>query len=227
MNKKIYVNFKLLLIIVLLLLSIILVSAQDSIQFNPGDLVNITGVRCLQANDSICLDTTICYITIINDSNDFLYTNETMNILDNGFRCFSAGNAPNYTTTWSASVDCDNGGVEEFIIEIGETVTDWETAFIVGMIGLISIYALAGFYIFNKEYWLIKSFLYFAAFGMLIVLINSARILAIGSDSITIVTVGYIIGIISLSVMFLYLFVFFFIGIIKSLKEKKGVRWKF
>jgi len=200
---------------------------QDSIQFNPGDLINITGIRCIEKNNTICNEDVVCNITIINDTQDFLYTNATMDVLNNGFRCFSAGYSPNYTTTWSAVVDCDNGGIEEFVIDIGETKTDWETAFILGMVGLISLYALAGFYIFDKEYWLIKSFLYFAAFGMLLVLINSAKILAVGSDSDKIMTVGLTIAIVSLSIMFLYLFVFFFIEIIKSFKEKKGVRWRF
>ncbi len=204
-----------------------LFSAQDSIQFNPGELVNITGVRCLNINDSLCADSINCNITIINDSSSFLFTNEIMDILVNSFRGFDAGNAPNYTTEWSSVVDCSNGGIEEFVIEIGETKTDWETGFIIGLVGLIAIYALAGFFIFDKEYWLLKSFLFFAAFGMLIILINSAKIFAIGTNSNTIMDMGLLISIISLSVMFLYLFVFFFIEIIKSLKEKKGVRWNY
>jgi len=220
-------NRRTLIIFIFFFISLNIISAQNTIQFYPGSLVNITGVRCLEENNSLCPDSTNCYITIINDTENFLYTNQTMSVLANGFRGFNAGNAPNYTAKWSAVVDCDNGGIEEFIIEIGETKTDWETAFIIGMIGLISIYALAGFYIFNKEYWLIKSFMYFSAFGMLIILINSAKILAVGSDSDKIITVGYTIAIVSLSIMFLYLFGFFFIEIIKSLKEKRAIRWKF
>ena len=219
-------NEKILFIFIFAFLFLNLVYAQNSIQFYPGSLVNITGVRCLEKNNSVCSNSINCFITIINDTEDFLYINQTMNVLPNGFRSFNVGYAPNYTTEWSAVVDCDNGGIEEFIIEIGETKTDWETAFIAGMVGLISIYALAGSYIFNKEYWLIKSFMYFSAFGMLLVLINSAKILAVGSDSNKIITIGYTIAIVSLLIMFLYLFVFFFIEIIKSLKEKKGVRWK-
>lgn len=215
--------------LIVILISIVtpLILAQDSIKFNPGDLVNITGVRCLQRNDTICGADISCNITIINDTQDFLYSNASMDILNSGFRSFNAGYSPNYTTTWSAVTDCDNGGIEEFIIDIGETKTDWETAFIIGMVGLITLFAFCGYYIFDKEYWLIKSFLYFASFGMLLVLINSAKIIAVGSDSDKILTVGFTIAIVSLSIMFLYLFVFFFIEIIKSFREKKGVRWKF
>ncbi len=97
----------------------------------------------------------------------------------------------------------------------------------IGLIGLIVLYVFTGYYIFDKEYWLIKSLFYFFAFGLLLVLINSAKIFAVGSDSDKIITVGYTITIVSLSVMFLYLFVFFFIEMIKSMKEKKGVRWRF
>ncbi len=221
-NKKVFF-----LIVILISIVTPLVLAQDSIKFNPGDLVNITGVRCLQINNTICDADISCNITIINDTQDFLYSNASMVILNNGFRNFDAGYAPNYTTTWSSVVDCQNGGIEEFIIDIGETKTDWETAFIIGMVGLISLFALCGYYIFDKEYWLIKSFLYFSSFGMLLVLINSAKIIAVGSASDKILTVGFTIAIVSLSIMFLYLFVFFFIEIVKSFKEKKGVRWRF
>jgi len=224
-DRKKYILF--IFIFLLLPMGSGLLLAQDSIQFNPGTLVNITGVRCLNVNDSLCADSINCNITIINDSSSFLYTNEVMTILANSFRGFNAGNAPNYTTEWSAVVDCSNGGVEEFVIEIGETATDWETGFIVGMVGLIFIYACAGFFIFDKEHWLIKSFLFFASFGMSIVLINSAKIFAIGTKSNTIMDMGLLIAIVGLLVMFLYLFTFFFIEIIKSLKEKRGIRWNY
>jgi len=223
-DKKVFLSAS---FIIILSLCIGLLSAQNSISFNPGELINITGVKCLEKNDTSCSNYINCYITIINDTEDFLYINQTMDILADAFRGFNAGYAPNYTTEWSAVVSCDNGGIEEFIIEIGEGETDWENGFIMGLVGLIAIYAMAGFFIFDKEYWLLKSFLYFAALGMLIVLINSAKIIAIGDNSNKILNVGILIAITSLLVMFLYLFVFFFIEIIKSLKEKRGIRWKF
>lgn len=225
MNDK--KNYLLLFIFVSLSLCTGIISAQNTMQFNPGDLVNITGVKCLDQNESSCANAVLCNITIINDTQDFLVLDKQMDFLPDAFRSYSAGYAPNYTTEWSAVVVCINGGIEEFVILIGETATDWETAFILGMVGLIVLYAMAGFFVFDKEYWMIKSFLYFAAFGMLIVLINSARILAVGSESNTIILVGFTIAIVSLLVMFLYLFVFFFIGILKSLKDRRGVRWNF
>lgn len=219
-------NDKPFIFIILALFCLTFISA-NSMEVNPGDLVNITEVRCLNANNSLCADSVNCSITIINDTEDFLYTNQTMTILANAFRGLDAGYAPNYTAKWSAVVDCANGGIEEFIIAIGETATDWETAFMIGLIGLIVLFVFAGYSIFDKEYWLIKSLFYFLAFGMLLVLINCAKIFAVGSDSDKIITVGYTIAIVSLSVMFLYLFVFFFIEMVKALKEKKGVRWRF
>jgi len=223
-DKKKYTK---LFLLALVILSIGFISAQDSIQFNPGALVNITGVKCLEQNDTSCSDEVNCSITIINDTEHFLHVNQSMIVLTDAFRGFNAGYAPNYTAEWSAVTSCENGGITEFVISIGETKTDWETGFIIGMVGLIAIYALSGFYIFGKEYWMLKSFLFFAAFGMLIVLINSAKIFAIGTNSNTIMDMGLLVAITSLSVMFLYLFVFFFIGIIKSLKDKRGVRWNY
>ena len=223
-DKKIYAG---LFIFMFTIISLGFVCAQNTIQFNPGDLVNITGIKCLQQNGTLCPDTILCNITVINDTQDFSVLNQQMINIANAFRNYNIGYAPNYTATWSAVVTCSNGGLEEFVIEIGETATNWETAFILGMVGLIFLYAFIGFYIFEKEYWLIKSFLYFASLGMLIILINSAKILAIGSDSDKIITVGFTIAIVVLLVMFLYLFIFFLIEILKSLKEKRGVRWKF
>ncbi len=219
MNKKYLILF-----ILILFLNF---TSASSMQFDPGSLINITEVRCLEGINSLCSDTINCTITIINDSEDFLYVNQTMLILVNSFRGFNAGYAPNYTTQWSGAVDCENGGVREFVIEIGETKTDWETAFMIGLIGLIVLYSFTGFYIFDKDYWLMKSLFYFLSLGMLLILINSAKILAIGSKSDKIITSGYTITIICLSVMFLYLFVFLFIEIINALKEKNGVRWRF
>lgn len=213
--------------IVFFLIIVSTILAQDSIQFNPGELINITGIKCLEQNESSCSDSIACNITVINDTQDFLVLSQEMYILPDAFRGYNVGYAPNYTTEWSAVTNCDNGGITEFVIFIGETATDWETGFIIGMIGLIAIYALAGFFIFDKEYWMLKSFLFFSAFGMLIVLINSAKIFAVGTNSNTIMDMGLLIAIVSLSVMFLYLFVFFFIETIKSLKEKQGVRWNY
>ena len=224
MNRYGKILSSLLVVSFLIILGVNFISAM---QFNPGDLINITEVRCLEKNSTLCSNSRNCTITVINDSKDFLYINQTMNILANSFRGFNAGYGPNYTAQWSAVVDCANGGIEEFIIEIGEATTDWETSFIIGLIGLIFLYAFTGLYIFDKEYWLIKSLLYFFSLGMVIVLMNSTKIISVGDNSDKIITVGYTIAIISLSVMFLYLFVFFFIEMIKSMKEKKGVRWRF
>jgi len=213
--------------VIFFLIIVSTVLAQNSIQFNPGSLVNITGVKCLYFNESICNDAVSCNITVINDTSDFLILNQEMDVLTDAFRSYNVGLAPNYTAEWSAVVACDTGGIEEFIINIGETATVWETGFIIGLVGLIVLYALTGFFIFDKEYWMIKSFFFFSAFGMLIVLINSAKIFAIGTNSNTIMDMGLLVAIVSLSVMFLYLFIFFFIETIKSLKEKQGVRWNY
>ena len=112
-----------------------LTSAADynSIQFNPGDLINITGVQCIHKNNTPCNSNVDCAITAINDTQDFIASNITMNTLSNGFRNYNLGYSPNYTTEWSAVVSCENGGIEEFVIEIGEKVSDWETAFMLGL----------------------------------------------------------------------------------------------
>ncbi|HDK42364.1 MAG TPA: hypothetical protein ENG87_03220, partial [Candidatus Pacearchaeota archaeon] len=183
---------KVLLTIMFVFFFISLTSAADynSIQFNPGDLINITGVQCIDQNNTPCSTSTNCTITAINDSQDFIVNNITMNTLSNGFRNYNLGYSPNYTTEWSAVVSCENGGIEEFVIEIGEKISDWETAFMFGLIGLIFIYGFMGYLVFSKGYWLIKTILFMSSLLLSVVLINSAKIISVGADSDKIVGTG-------------------------------------
>jgi len=83
-------------------------------------------------------------------------------------------------------------------------------------------------YSFNKEHWLLKSFFNFGSVGMGLLAINSAKIIASESSNLgKMGTTGLTFGIIIFLLFFIYIFVYAFIDIIKAMREKKGVRWKF
>ena len=88
-------------LITILLMSMFLISfslAEDynSIKFNPGDLVNITGIKCIEKNNSICRPTYNCTISVIDDLQVFIASNSTMIDLPDGFKNYNLGYAPNY-----------------------------------------------------------------------------------------------------------------------------------
>jgi len=212
--------------IIFCILCICMISAEGSVEYNPGDLINITETKCLEVNDSNCDNTTVCYLTVINDSKDFLVSNVTMDVIANAFRSYDLGYGPNYTTTWSAVMNCQNGGVEEFIINIGETISNWENSLTIGLIGLIFIYALMGFLVFAKEHWLVKTLLFMCSLFFLLILVNSSKIITVGEETNTIMQTAVMISIVTISVMFLYVFIFITIQTIVALKEKRGVKWQ-
>jgi len=215
----------LVLFMCLALSSLVLATDYKAIQFNPGDLVNITGVLCTEKDNSACADTVNCSLSVINDSQDFIVSNLTMLVATGGFRNLNVSYAPNYTTTWSAVVSCDNGGLEEFVIEIGEGATDWETAIIMGFIGLVFIFAFMGFFVFVREYWILKSFLYLSSLFALILLINTANLVTIGINTAKIMQTAFMVSIIVSLFFFLYLFIFATKEVFKILRKRKELKW--
>lgn len=83
-------------------------------------------------------------------------------------------------------------------------------------------------FVFSSEHWLLRSFFNFTAIGMGLLAINSGKIIANESANLgKMGTVGITIMITILAIFFIYMFVYTFIEIIKALREKKGVRWKY
>jgi len=81
---------------------------------------------------------------------------------------------------------------------------------------------------FNKDHWLLKTFFNFAATGMGILAINSAGIIASESLSLgKMGTTGLLFMTIIFSLFFIYMFVYYFIETIKTLKEKGNIRWNY
>ena len=93
------------------------VNAQN-ISFLPGELVNLTGIKCLNLNNSDCNNTIACNISIFYANNSILIVNQSMTILSGGFRNYNTGLTPTNELVLSAIVNCDNGGLEDFSIVI-------------------------------------------------------------------------------------------------------------
>ena len=100
------------------ILPIVSAAEPKTILFDTEQLINITGVRCLQQNNTPCGTGIGCNISIMNSTGGFLFSNYTMDNQDNGFKSFNTALSYNSEIELSAVVDCDNGGVEEFVIAI-------------------------------------------------------------------------------------------------------------
>jgi len=88
----------------------------NNISFSPNELINITGIKCLDQNNSDCSDTIECNISILYQNNSFLIANQSMDILDSGFRSYNTGITPTGELKLFAVVNCENGGIEPFTI---------------------------------------------------------------------------------------------------------------
>ena len=81
---------------------------------------------------------------------------------------------------------------------------------------------------FSSEHWLLKTFFNFGAVGLGILSINSAKIIA--SESLNLGKVGNVgltFMIVVFSLFFMYMFVYYFIETIKTLRAKGDVRWQY
>jgi len=93
---------------------------------------------------------------------------------------------------------------------------------------IMSIICLVLGYSFQTDYWLLKTFFYFCSVLAGILAVNSARIIASESMNLSKMgDMGLLLGVGLFSFFFIFMFVFAFIEIIKSMREKKGVRWNY
>lgn len=107
------------------------------------------------------------------------------------------------------------------VVKLSDTIIVFAFAFIASMFLLLSI-------IFGNQYWMIKMFFQMMAIGTGILVVNSAKIIASSSDSLSAIgNVGLTIIIVMFSLFFLIAFIYAFIEIIKAFKEKRGVRWEY
>ena len=146
------------------------VLADYNITFSPNTLVNLTGVKCLNQNNSDCSEEIPCNISILYQNNSFLIINQTMINLPAGFRNYDTGLTPIVEIIWSAVVNCANGGIEPFNIVVSYDEDAVDTHYVLyGLLGFFGIiFALYGFKK-DKMYYVILPGFMFLLMGLSII----------------------------------------------------------
>jgi|TARA_Y100000034_G_scaffold105834_1_gene133483 lysylphosphatidylglycerol synthetase-like protein (DUF2156 family) len=113
------------------------------------------------------------------------------------------------------------------VTNTGEKVSGTNTILVAAFLILTIVCLVLGF-TFKTDYWLFKAFFYFCALLLSILSINSARIIASESASLsTMTTSGLLIGIVLFAVFMIIIFVYAFIDVIRTLKNKRELRWDY
>jgi len=214
-------------IIITLMLGLLLISFTEAISI--GEYKQNTDVELYQT----CNNCTYCNVTSVKQQSNTLLTNQVMlNIGTYYYFNLTSGNTStigDYTYCYDCGNSLEKGtGCIDFIVTSTGEKVGLSNSIIVIVFLIISITFLVLSFSFNKEHWLLKTFFNFCAVSMGVLAINSAKIIASESTNLgKMGTVGLTIMIAVLSIFFIYMFVYAFIEAIKSLKEKKGVRWNY
>ncbi len=186
-------------------------------------------------------------VTLIQSCEDSTYANITKISLPNSSLAINGdvvmtqtGNTYSYVFTQTQDLGrylvyghCDESGSDKVwaydfeITYTGQKVSLSNTIIIIALLGLAGIFIVISL-MFSKDYWIYKAFFQFIAVGAGLLAVNSARIVASESNALgTMGETGIILMVIVLGIFFLKIFVDAFIEIIKSFKEKRGVRWEY
>ena len=93
---------------------------------------------------------------------------------------------------------------------------------------IMSLVFLALAFSFSKDHWIIKTFFNFCAILMGILALNTGKIIASESMNLSRMgEVGLTVMYAVISIFFLYIFIFMFIDVIKTMKNKKEIRWNY
>ncbi len=144
------------LVLTIVFLTPIISAAPKTILFSPSELINITGIMCIQGNNTICSDGIGCNITVLNQTGGFLVANETMDIQPQGFRSFDTTLTFSNEIELSAVTRCDNGGIEEFVIVIkfDENAVDTTYGIYSFLVATASVFFILGL---NKDRFIYKT----------------------------------------------------------------------
>jgi len=130
-------------------------------------------------------------------------------------------------------IHCNNsllGGyeVQSYAVTYNGELTEQEDIILVIAFLALAWLCLGLGFIFEGKHWILKTFFYFCAVLMGILSINSARIIIGNSNNLLSMSLsGLVIFIVIFAIFLIYMFVYAFIEIIKSFREKQGVRWNY
>lgn len=113
-----------------------------------------------------------------------------------------------------------------YVTDTGEEFSLDQSLIIFGQFGIAALFLIIGL-TFTKEKWKIKTFFFLMALIMGVIFLNSARVVASSSSSLTTMgNYGLITVMIVLIVMFLYAFIYYSIEVFQYLKNKSDSKWQ-
>jgi hypothetical protein len=113
-----------------------------------------------------------------------------------------------------------------FVTETGDNLQQNQGQMVLAQLGMIALFLAMGFS-FSKEKWKVRSLFFMAALLMGIITLNSIRVIASASTSLSQMgNTGLILGIFVLSFMFLYILIYYSVEVFKYFKEKRRMRWE-
>lgn len=176
----------------------------------------------------VCSNANYVTLSSIETPNSTLRIDTNMTSMGSGEFCY------NYTPTLVGRYDFRgiSDGCEltyATYVEVTYTGEQYDTSQIGVIIGeaiLIAVFLVLGFS-FSKEKWKLRGFFFILALFIVIVAINSLRVLS-GSSQILgdMTSNAFMIGIVAVSFMVVYLLIFYTIELFKNLKNKKEMKWE-
>lgn len=134
------------------------------------------------------------------------------------------GNYPAVIFCTDGTYSYSNSGSYD-ITETGEAISE-SFGLILGQLGIIALFIVISF-AFDKKRWKIRSLFHMAALFIGIILLNSIRIIAGSSSSLSSMgNIGLIAGIIILVFMFLFILINYLIELFGYFKNKRRMRWE-
>jgi len=125
----------------------------------------------------------------------------------------------NFTEGSYSLVDCENNTAT---IIVGDFPRDdlWRTAIMIGMIGMAFTFITLGKISFRPENWILKTFLYIVGGLLILISVQTGLIFSRVDGLNTMMTTSLVISITSLSVFFMYILIYYTLGIIRASKSK-------
>lgn len=216
------------LFLILFLFLIPLISSENLVE--QGDTYYLK-VQCIY-NGTFCPSGSYCNLTLFYPNSSILLNNEQMTN-QFSFYNYSISSTNDLGVYQCSSVCCSGtycGSSTDCTFEVtttGNKVSLSNSIIVIVFLIISTILFLVG-YNFDKSKWIVKSFFFLSSLLVLILALNSARLIA--SESLGLSTMansGFILIISITLVMFLYVFIFWLIETFKIAKDKKGVRWNY
>ena len=211
--------------ILFVMLSILMISLVQAEKVNTNININVQ-----------CSNSTYSNITSI------IHKTNSEYILKGEYGMTKSGTNYNYTLSSTLNDEigilevnyhCDVNGVDTtagYFIDItstGQQVSLSNIIIVIAFLFIAGILFLLG-YTFGKDQFILKSAFYLFSLIMLLISLNSGRIIASESTGLDTMSIGALILLISvIAFFFLYIFIMWTVNTFKLFKTKKEMRWKY